>query len=461
VRKDKFSVEENTLDDPTTFTTKNDAMTTIPALYSIYQEHPVVSTDSRQLPSGCLFFALKGANFDGNKFAAQALENGAAYAVIDNPEYQTNKRCLLVPDVLKALQDLANYHRHQFDIPVIAIGGSNGKTTTKELVSSVLSAHHPCHFTKGNFNNHIGVPLTLLSMPIGTEVAILEMGTNQPGDIEELCRIAQPTHGLLTNIGKEHLEGFGSLEGVKKAEGELFDYLSRNHGCAFVNLSELYLEDMSDKVPMRVGYARVEAFHTMPGIIEVQMLADMPFVQAAFLSDEGPKVEVTTQLFGAHNFQNVMTAIALGIYFKVPADKIKAALEGYAPRNNRSQLIQQDGATILLDAYNANPSSMRPALQSLSAMPATRHIAILGDMLELGDDSQMEHEDLLRYAAELKIDQLILVGKEFEKTPYSNFGALHFADNLAAKAWYQAQDLQDAAILIKGSRGIRLEVVIG
>lgn len=436
-------------------------MTNIPSLYSIYQNHPVVSTDTRQLPQGCIFFALKGGNFDGNQFAAQALENGAAYAVIDDPSCKTNDRCLLVPDVLRALQSLANHHRRQFDIPVIAIGGSNGKTTTKELVSSVLSAHYPCHFTKGNFNNHIGVPLTLLSMPRGTEVAIIEMGTNQPGDIEELCRIVQPTHGLLTNIGKEHLEGFGSLAGVKKAEGELFDYLAKNQGCAFVNLTEKYLPAMSKKVPMRVGYTRAETLRTEPGIIEVQMLSEMPFVRAAFLSDDGPRIELSTHLFGHHNFQNVMTAIALGVYFKVPAEKIRSALESYTPRNNRSQLFNLNGATILLDAYNANPSSMQPALQSLCAMPATRRIAILGDMLELGEDSQKEHEDLLRFARRMKVDQIVLVGKEFAKTPFSKFGALHFADNEAAKLWFDAQDFQGAAILIKGSRGIRLEKVLG
>ncbi len=436
-------------------------MTNIPSLYSIYQNHPVVSTDTRQLPQGCIFFALKGGNFDGNQFAAQALENGAAYAVIDDPSCKTNDRCLLVPDVLRALQALANHHRRQFDIPVIAIGGSNGKTTTKELVSSVLSAHYPCHFTKGNFNNHIGVPLTLLSMPRGTEVAIIEMGTNQPGDIEELCRIVQPTHGLLTKIGKEHLEGFGSLAGVKKAEGELFDYLAKNQGCAFVNLTEKYLPAMSKKVPMRVGYTRAETLRTEPGIIEVQMLSEMPFVRAAFLSDDGPRIELSTHLFGHHNFQNVMTAIALGVYFKVPAEKIRSALENYTPRNNRSQLFNLNGATILLDAYNANPSSMQPAIQSLCAMPATRRIAILGDMLELGEDSQKEHEDLLRFARRMKVDQIVLVGKEFAKTPFSKFGALHFADNEAAKLWFDAQDFQGAAILIKGSRGIRLEKVLG
>ncbi|MDX1911822.1 MAG: UDP-N-acetylmuramoyl-tripeptide--D-alanyl-D-alanine ligase, partial [Saprospiraceae bacterium] len=416
-------------------------MILISELYSLFLAHPRVSTDSRQLPPGCIFFALRGAAFDGNRFALQALEKGAAFAVVDDPEVCTDPRCLLVQDVLKTLQDLANYHRRQFEIPVIAIGGSNGKTTTKELVSAVLSAHYPCHFTKGNFNNHIGVPLTLLAMPPGTEVAIIEMGTNQAGDIAELCRITQPTHGLLTNIGKEHLEGFGSLEGVMKAEGELFDFLANNHGCAFVNLSEQYLHEMAQKVPMLVGYNRIDILKPEPGIIEVEMMTDMPFVRAAFLSDDGPRVEVTTRLYGRHNFQNVMTAIALGIYFKVPAHKIKEALEAYTPTNNRSQLLQIRGATILLDAYNANPSSMRPALESLAAMPANRRIAILGDMRELGHESQKEHEDLLKFAAGLPLDQLVLVGEEFSKTTFNNFGALHFPDHQAVKNWLSSQNI--------------------
>ncbi|MCE2822047.1 MAG: UDP-N-acetylmuramoyl-tripeptide--D-alanyl-D-alanine ligase, partial [Saprospiraceae bacterium] len=254
-------------------------MFSVEQLYAIYQQHPVISTDSRNLPDGCIFFALKGENFDGNKFAEQALEKGAAYAVIDNPSCQTDERCLLVPDVLEALQQLARHHRLQFDIPVVAIGGSNGKTTTKELVSAVLSSHYPCHFTKGNLNNHIGVPLTLLAMPPGTEVAIIEMGTNQPGDIDQLCHIALPTHGLITNIGKEHLEGFGSLEGVKKAEKELYDYLRLNSGCIFVNLSERYLAAMAKKNRMKVGY-KMSSGEELPGdgIIEVELLSYMPFV---------------------------------------------------------------------------------------------------------------------------------------------------------------------------------------
>lgn len=435
-------------------------MISIEQLYSIYLQHPVVSTDTRQLPQGCIFFALKGGNYDGNQFAAQALEQGAAYAVIDQAKYQTNDRLLLVEDVLSALQQLATHHRIQFDIPVIAIGGSNGKTTTKELISSILTSHYPCHFTKGNLNNHIGVPLTLLSMPLKTEVAVIEMGTNQAGDIEQLCSIARPTHGLLTNIGKEHLEGFGNLAGVKKAEGELYRYLARHSGCVFLNLSEKHLPEMAQKNKRQVRYQASEELHPYDGIIEVQLRSEMPFVEVAFLSDEGPRVELRTHLFGRHNFYNVMTAIALGVYFKVPASKIKSALESYRPSNNRSQIVDYGNNTVLLDAYNANPSSMQPALESLNAMPAERKVAILGDMLELGADSKKEHEAILRLAARMHFDHLVLVGKEFAQTPYERYGAKYFPDNTAAKQWLELQHFQNTLILIKGSRGIRLEKLI-
>lgn len=429
-------------------------------LYSVFRQHPQVSTDTRQLPAGCLFFALKGEHFDANKFAAQALENGAAYAVIDDPAYALNERCLLVPDVLVALQDLARHHRRQFDIPVIGIGGSNGKTTTKELVSCVLSSHYPCHYTRGNLNNHIGLPLTLLAMPFDTEVAVIEMGTNQPGDIEALCRIALPTHGLLTNIGKEHLEGFGSLAGVKKAEAELFDFLRDHHGCVFINLSEKYLKTMARSNRMKVGYVCSEQLIPENGVIEVKRLDSTPFVRVAFLSDDGPVVEVQTKIYGNHNFNNVMTAIALGVYFKVPARKIKSALEDYTPSNNRSQLIQRGSTTILLDAYNANPSSMKPALESLREMPAKHRVAIMGDMLELGENSLREHRDILRFAARQHFDRIVVVGSEFGRTNFARAGALHFPDNQTAKAWYAAQNFEDTAILIKGSRGIRLEKIL-
>ncbi|MBP6825972.1 MAG: UDP-N-acetylmuramoyl-tripeptide--D-alanyl-D-alanine ligase [Saprospiraceae bacterium] len=439
-------------------------MLSIPELYAIYRQHPVVCTDTRKLTPGCLFFALKGDLFDGNKFAEQAIGEGAAYAVIDDPMYRIDDRCLLVPDTLQALQQLATHHRRQFDIPMIAIGGSNGKTTTKELISAVLSSHYPCHFTKGNFNNHIGVPLTLLAMPDDTEVAVIEMGTNQPGDIDQLCDIARPTHGLLTNIGKEHLEGFGDLEGVKKAEGELYRYLGRHKGWVFVNLTEKYLPAMTRRISRKIGYALADALEARDDEknINVMLTGETPFVSAAFLSDDtGSIVQIQTQLVGRHNFNNIMTAIALGIYFKVPSGKIKSALEEYTPSNNRSQLLHRGSNTIFLDAYNANPSSVRPALESLRSMPGARKVAILGDMLELGADSLKEHEAILRFAVRQKPDTLVLVGPEFGRTHFRKYKALHFPDTAAAKAWFDAQNFENCTILLKGSRGIRLEGLLG
>ncbi|MEQ1743878.1 MAG: UDP-N-acetylmuramoyl-tripeptide--D-alanyl-D-alanine ligase [Saprospiraceae bacterium] len=430
-------------------------------LYSVFQQHPVVCTDSRQVSPGCLFFALKGEKFDGNRFVEHALADGAAFAVADAPPVSADPaRCLRVPDTLEALQRLANYHRRQFDIPVIAIGGSNGKTTTKELVSAVLSNHYPCHSTKGNLNNHIGVPLTLLAMPADTEVAVIEMGANHAGDIEQLCAIAAPTHGLLTNIGKEHLEGFGSLEGVKKAEGELFEYLARQNGCAFVNASEKYLSKMARAVQKKVVYAAAEALRAQDSLVDIQLLSNEPFVHAAFLSESGQAVELHTQLMGRHNFHNIMTAVALGVYFKVPASKIKSAIETYRPANNRSQVLTQGSNTIFLDAYNANPSSMRVALETLQTATAGKKVALLGDMLELGAESKKEHRAILRYAASLRLDALAVVGPEFAGCAPSRYNALNFPDAGTAKTWFEQQGFENAFILVKASRGIGLERVV-
>lgn len=437
-------------------------MIALEELYRLFRQHPVVCTDTRRLSPGCLFFALKGDNFDGNAFAAQALAGGAAYAIIDNAQFQTDQRCLLVSDVLSCLQQLATHHRKQFDIPLIAIAGSNGKTTTKELVSAVLASHYPCHFTRGNLNNHIGVPLTLLAMPDQTEVAVIELGANHPGEIAALCEIAMPTHGLITNIGKEHLEGFGSLAGVKKAEGELYRYLARRDGCVFVNLSEKHLPGMARNIRKKVAYARAEILDPSLGgnPITVQLIGETPFLHLAFLSEQDEAIEVHTRLVGRYNFNNLMTAIALGTYFKVPALAIKYALEAYEPANNRSQLLRRGTNTYLLDAYNANPSSMRAALESFSQLPAGRKVAILGDMLEVGADSLKEHQAMLRLAARSGLDTLILVGKEFSRCNYKRIKALHFADTAAAKAWISQQHFQDTLFLLKGSRGIRLEAIL-
>lgn len=434
----------------------------IDTLYGYFLKHPSICTDSRQVMQGCLFFALKGEKFDGNQFAAKALQDGAAYCIVDQPDLDGQPGMLLVPDVLRALQQLATHHRRKMQIPIIAIGGSNGKTTTKELVAAVLSSHYPCHFTKGNFNNHIGVPLTLLGMPADTEVAVIEMGANHPGEIDELCRIAEPTHGLLTNIGKEHLEGFGSLEGVKKAEGELYRYLNRRGGCVFVNGSEKYLGSMSRTNKRKVTYAATDHLQdSADNFIAIRLIRHTPLVEVAFMGEHVKVVEVNSRLFGKHNFHNIASAIALGVYFKVPAAKIKAAIENYTPSNNRSQLIHTEGGnTILLDAYNANPSSMEAALDSLAEMPGQHKVAILGDMLELGDHSRDEHVSILQKALRHAFHQIVLVGPVFGSLHPHQPGVLHFNEAASARAWFRSQNFQDTVLLFKGSRGIRLETIL-
>ena len=334
-------------------------MHTLQQLYKIYLQHPNVITDSRKIETGCLFFALKGENFNGNKFAAQAIEKGAAYAIIDEADFQQGEQYILVEDVLTTLQKLARHHRQQFAIPVIAITGSNGKTTTKELISAVLSSHYQAHFTKGNFNNHIGVPLTLLAMPLDTEVAIIEMGANHKNEIGFLCKIARPTHGLITNIGSAHLEGFGSLEGVKQAKSELYGYLANHKGVAFINQDEPFLGELAEGIKWKIFYKKGEKPFSDRLPFEVQLIIDTPFVKAAFASHRGEYVRVDSQLIGAYNFNNIMTAVVLGTYFKVPGKKVKAAIEKYVSVNNRSQLLSIGTNTFILDAYNANPTSMK------------------------------------------------------------------------------------------------------
>lgn len=428
------------------------------ALYQLFEQHPILSTDSRQLPAGCLYFALKGARFNGNQFAARALADGAAYAIVDEPIQGTHAeaRVIRVPNVLKALQDLARHHRRRFHIPVIAVGGSNGKTTTKELIAAVLSTHHRCHATKGNLNNHIGVPLTLLSMPLDTEVAVIEMGTNQPGDIAELCHIAEPTHGLVTNIGKEHLEKLVDIRGVMREEGALYQYLGDTGGCAFLNADEPYLAGLTRGVRRTVRYQSAREPVPGSGCIQAAMLRAFPGVSAAFAADEGPVVEVHTRLFGQHNFQNVLSAIALGIYFRVPSRKIKSALESYTPSANRSQVLQWGSGTIWLDAYNANPSSMRVALDSLIKGAPARKGALLGDMLEVGASAKSEHQAMVNKAIRAGVRPLGLVGPMFGQCKRPRH-VQHFPDAAAASVWLAKLDLRDTLLLIKGSRGIQLE----
>lgn len=427
------------------------------ALYKIFKSHPCVATDSRKVEPGCLFFALKGANFDGNQFAGQAIEKGAAYAIVDNEDYADGDRLILVEDVLKTLQDLAHHHRIQFEIPLIAITGSNGKTTTKELVSNVLSSQYPTHYTKGNFNNHIGVPLTLLAMPEDTEVAVIEMGANHVGEIGFLCQIAAPTHGLITNIGKAHLEGFGGVEGIKKGKGELYRYLENHTGVIFLNKDEPHLEEMAGE-NVAIVYYKESSQPKMDEIdYEVKLIRGQPFIEVGFLTIEGDLLSVKTQLTGSYNFNNIKTAVALGKYFRVPVEKIKNAIEAYLPQNNRSQLISIDSNTFLMDAYNANPTSMEQALKSFGSAVKPNKIAILGDMLELGEYSPTAHQHILDLAQSLGL-KVITVGSEFLQV--SDQSLAQFENKEELINWFKKQEFKDAFFLLKGSRGIQLEALV-
>ena len=433
-------------------------MKSIKTLYNIYKKHPNVITDSRKIEEGCLFFALKGENFNGNKYAEEALNKGAAYAIIDEAEYGKGDQYFLVKDVLTTLQKLANFHRNQLMIPILGITGSNGKTTTKELIASILTSQYRCHFTKGNFNNHIGVPLTLLSIPLETEIAVIEMGANHIGEIEFLCNIAEPTHGLITNIGKAHLEGFGSIEGVKKGKSELYNFLKNKNGVAFVNMDESYLTDLSDGIVKRVFYTQSDKPNPLEAPYETSLFQTHPFVEVGFLDKNQNLIIVESRLLGDYNFNNLMTAICIGRYFRVPPKKIKQAIENYIPTNNRSQLIERESNTFILDAYNANPTSMKNALENFSKIESKKKIVILGDMLELGDFSKEEHEKIIEQAKTLDLEEIILVGKEFSKIEDKD--VLHFENVELLKTWFDKRYFNKTYFLIKGSRGIRLEKIL-
>ncbi|MBE2208945.1 MAG: UDP-N-acetylmuramoyl-tripeptide--D-alanyl-D-alanine ligase [Saprospiraceae bacterium] len=423
-------------------------------LYAVFQAHPEVTTDSRRITEGCLFFALKGDLFDGNRFASAALQQGAAYAVVDDPGLAGLPRHILVPDVLTTLQDLARHHRRQFDIPFIGITGSNGKTTTKELVAGVLAMRYRVHFTQGNLNNHIGVPLTLLSMPADTEMAVIEMGANHQGEIDALSRIAEPDFGLITNIGKAHLEGFGGIEGVKKGKSELYRFLAERQGVAFINSDEPFLEELAQALDRKFFYGRKPNAN-----YPIALLKDQPTLQVSFAVEDGNEQHAQSQLIGAYNFGNIATAIAVGLYFGVSASDIKSAIERYTPENMRSQVVRKGGNTIILDAYNANPSSTRQALLTFGAMEAQNKIAILGDMLELGEAAREEHQAIAELAQELHLSQIILVGAHYASIDLPT-GALHFPHAEALRMHLLERAFSNTHFLIKGSRGIKLETIV-
>jgi len=421
-------------------------------LYDIFKANPSVQTDTRKLQKGDLYFALKGPNFNGNLFAIAALEAGAAFAIVDELIPNSEKwdtKILQVQDSLICLQALAKFHRQQLNIPFIAITGSNGKTTTKELVSTVLASHLITYTTQGNLNNHIGVPLTLLSIKTDAQIAVIEMGANHLHEIEQYCSYTLPTHGLITNCGKAHLEGFGSEAGVKKAKGELFDFLRAHNGTVFIMSDYDYLNEMSKGIPEVISYG--SASGNLQGSAEDQNgMLSVVFSKGY----EGP---IHTQLVGAYNLPNVLAAVAIGQYFKVPDQKIKAAIESYTPTNSRSQLLQWNGNTVILDAYNANPSSMKLAVENFAKINSDKKIMCLGGMKELGTESLQEHQALVAYMEQFNWKQVVLVGGDFKNCQHNY---LYFENAIEAKLWLQSQAYKQHHILIKGSRGIQMEQLI-
>lgn len=424
-------------------------MPTIEELYQIYLKHPSVQTDTRKLKPGDIFFALKGENFNGNAFAKQAVEAGAAYVVIDDAAYEISGKTILVDNVLECLQQLAHHHRQQFQIPFIAITGSNGKTTTKELIHAVLSSKYKTYTTEGNLNNHIGIPLTLLRIKADAEIAVIEMGANHQKEIESYCHYALPTHGLITNCGKAHLEGFGGAAGVRKGKGELFDYLKTIDGTAFIFNDYDYLKEMS------VGVSHIFSYGSKDGDITGEMLSSEPYLETAITGKN--TFHIQTQLVGSYNFPNVLAAVCVGQYFKIAADKIKWAIENYTPSNSRSQLINKGSNRFIMDAYNANPSSMKLAIENFANLKSEKKVLLLGAMAELGEESMAEHEAIIKLIQSKNWEKVVLVGGDFIKLahPY-----LSFTNAQEAKTWLQNQKFENTDFLVKGSRSMQMEKII-
>ncbi len=423
---------------------------TIPELYKIYQQHPKVFTDSRLLKPNAIFFALKGDNFNGNQFALKALEGGAAYAVVDEDLHAKDERIIRVPDVLTTLQQLAKHHRQQFGIPFIAITGSNGKTTTKELLHAVLQTSFKTYTTKGNLNNHIGIPITLLEIGSDAEMAVIEMGANHRHEIEGYCKYAMPTHGLITNCGKAHLEGFGGEEGVRKGKGELLQYLASRKGVAFAFDDYDYMHQMVADVEKVIWYG------TEKGFITGATIKNEPFLSVE-IRDTTQSFIINTQLVGSYNLPNVLAAVAVGKYFDVSNQKITSAIASYSPSNSRSQLMDWNGNKLILDAYNANPTSMRAAIENMAAIKGDSKVLMLGAMMELGDESVKEHQEIVELIAKHSWKEVALVGGDFLKIthPY-----LSFRNAAEAAEWFKRKGFQNHYILIKGSRSMKMEQVL-
>lgn len=419
----------------------------IKKLYSIYKQNPIISTDSRNIQKGAIFFALKGDNFDGNKFAHEAIKKGASYAVVDSPDLITETRFIRTDNSLLTLQELAAYHRDHLNIPFIGITGTNGKTTTKELIGKVLSKKYKTFFTTGNLNNHIGVPLSVLSVSDKHEMAVIEMGANHIGEIEQLCNIAKPDYGLITNIGKAHLEGFGSFEGVQKAKSELYNYLkSKNKSLIFINNNNDLLLKLSSDL-LKYSYGTFNA-----NCLFKNIKAD-PFVKLDWRD-----TKIDSRLLGLYNAENIMAAVCIGNYFNVPSDKIKEAIKEYIPKNQRSEWIETTSNKIILDAYNANPDSMSAALNNFDLMDMPNKIVILGDMFELGNYSQSEHQNIIDRISIMDLSKIILIGTEFGKCRINELH--HFTSTSEAIKYLKIHSIKNSSILMKGSRGMELETLL-
>ncbi len=417
----------------------------IAELHRKFIESAGISTDTRKIQLGEMFFCLKGENFNANKFANKALELGALYVIIDDEDYYVDYRTILVNDALEYLQLLAAYHRRQFDIPFIGITGTNGKTTTKELINAVLSKKFKTHATMGNFNNHIGVPLTILSIPNDTEIAIIEMGANHIGEIAELCRITEPNYGLITSIGRAHLEGFGSIEGVITTKTELYKSVNNTGGQLFVNGDSSLLMELSEEYS-RLTYGSGSENNTIGVKIE----------KSPFASLDWGDYTVESQLVGSYNYDNIMAAICIGDYFHVDDNDIVSAIEEYTPENQRSQWKKTDYNELIIDAYNANPSSMNVAIQSIEQLKTVNKWLILGDMLELGKESKKEHLDLIDSIDSELLSNTLFVGSEFMKAGKTK-DIKCFINTEAAAEWIEDNPIKEAVVLVKGSRGIALE----
>ncbi|WP_353778955.1 UDP-N-acetylmuramoyl-tripeptide--D-alanyl-D-alanine ligase [Winogradskyella sp. 3972H.M.0a.05] len=420
---------------------------TIASIYNHFLECDSVCTDTRKISKNCLFFALKGENFNGNTFADEALEQGAKYCIVDEEAYAENENSILVEDVLTTLQDLARYHREQLGTPIIALTGSNGKTTTKELINAVLKTKYQTLATKGNLNNHIGVPLTLLSLTRDIEIGIVEMGANHKKEIEFLCNIALPDYGLITNFGKAHLEGFGGFEGVIEGKSELYKHLIKHNKLIFINSNDaLQKQQIND-------YSNYYSFGNTKGVdVNVLNQTNGEFVSVQF----GDEV-ITSNLSGIYNFNNIAVAITIGNYFNVSVQQIKEGIESYIPSNNRSQIIENNSNKIVLDAYNANPTSMKAAIDNFKLLKSDAKYALLGDMFELGSTSNQEHQEIMSYA-ETEIDgQILFVGENFFPCNPSSPQSLKFKNFDDLEEYLQNKTIQNSLILIKGSRGMALE----